>query len=277
MTKDVERNEDESTHDNDANLPANERAGNYYESYGQQASQRNIVGDLLRFNKGDYLYGQNDEVLDEGTEVIVDMNTLTVGWQKWLDKKPADADMGLVNEGFQAKRRKELGDLDEAEWEVDDDGVARDPWQFTNMVVMRQLGTAGEEEGLYTFAGSSRGVINAIGTLCKIFGKKIREDADALPIVALNVDSYKHSNPQYGRIKVPVLDVVGWGTVDDVNDATETTSEGAGEAEEEEAGETQTRTKPAPRKAARATAAIKKPAPSKKAEPAAKGKKKTRF
>lgn len=273
MTKDVEQTENENN-DPDANLPANERSSNYFESYGAQASQRNIIGDLLRFNKGDYTYGMEDDILEEGTQVIVDMNTLSVGWQKWVDSKPVDSNMGLVNEGFQPKRRKELGDLDEDEWEVDEaSGKPRDPWQFTNLVIMRQLGTTGEDEGLYTFATASRGGINAVGTLCKAFGKKIREDADALPIVALNVDSYKHSNPQYGRIKVPMLDLVGWGTIDDVNDATETTAESAGEASEDEGAETQTKARTAPRVAA----AAKKPASSKKAAPAKGGKKKTRF
>jgi hypothetical protein len=280
MVKDVDNTENDDAN-KDENLPTNERTGNYFESYGAQASQRNIIGDLLRFNKGDYTYGMEDNILEEGTQVIVDMNTLSVGWQKWVDSKPVDANMGLVNEGFQPKRRKELGDLDEDEWEVDEtSNKPRDPWQFTNLCIMRQLGTSGEDEGLYTFATSSRGGINAMGTLCKIYGKKVREDEDALPIIELNVDSYKHSNPQYGRIKIPVLDVVGWGTQADVTDATETTAEGpAGEAEGQGEGETQTKARTAPKseRTAPRTAAAAKKAPPKKAEPAKGGKKKTRF
>jgi len=266
MVRDVEkRNEDENE-----NLPANERTNNYYESYGAQASQRNIVGTLLRFNKGDYTYGQNDDLMDEGTQMIVDMGTLLVGWQKWQDNKPADSEMGPVNEGFQPPRRKELGDLEDTEWEVDEtSGKPRDPWQFTNLVVMRQMGTKGDDEGLFTFATSSRGGINAVGALCKTYGKKIRENPNAYPIVELNVDSYMHSNKQFGRIKIPVLDVVGWAAADDVNDATETQIE----AVDQETGEvTETRTKTAPKR----IAAAKKPAATKKAEPP-KGKKKARF
>jgi len=286
QTENENENENENINDNsddDANLPSNERVGNYFESYGAQAAQRNIIGDLLRFNKGDYMYGQNDELLDEGTQCIVDMNTLTVGWQKWEDKKPADADMGFVNQNFQPKRRKELGDLDENEWEVDENGRPRDPWQFTNMVVMRQIGTTSEEEGLYTFAGSSRGVINAIGTLCKIYGKKVRQDPEALPIVELNVDSYMHSNKSYGRIKIPVLDIVGWGTSADVEDATETVIATTDEAVDGETGEVTDRPRTAPRPAPRAAprAETTRASASKKAVPkkteAAKGKKKTRF
>lgn len=268
MAKDIEKREEE----NDTNLPANERINNYFESYGAQASQRNIEGKLLRFNKGDYTSGPEDDLIDEGTQMIVDMESLLVGWQKWVDNKPSDSEMGPVIEGFQPPRRKELGDLDDTEWEVDESsGKPRDPWQFTNLMVMRQMGTTGDQDGLFTFATASRGGINAVGALCKVYGKKIRENPEAYPIIELNVDSYMHSNKAYGRIKIPVLDVVGWATKDDFADATETTIE----AVNQDTGEV-TDTKTTARSAPRRIAAAKKPAATKKAEPA-KGKKKARF
>ncbi|XIA62197.1 hypothetical protein ACFIOY_21385 [Bradyrhizobium sp. TZ2] len=259
--KDIDRTESENE-----NLPANPQQKSFYGEYGDQAAQRNIVGQILKFSKGHYLAGASSDEVEAGTQVIVDMTSLEVGWQKWWSGKPVDSHMGLVLEGYQPPTLKNVGDRDPAEWEKDEDGVARDPWQFTNTVVMRQLGTTGDNDGLFTFSTSSRGGINAIGVLCKEYDKKIRMgDPNLLPIIELNADSYPHSNKRFGVIDVPVFDVVGWGKAADVEDATEATIE---KTEDDAAEE-----KPAPAKKA-AAAATKKPAPVKKAAP---GKKKARF
>jgi len=84
------------------------------------------------------------------------------------------------------------------------------------------MGTAGEEEGLYTFISSSRGGLSAVGVLSQRYGRKIREDDQALPVVELDKSSYKHSNKLYGEIYTPVFKIVGWATIDDVEDATKT-------------------------------------------------------
>jgi hypothetical protein len=274
MTKDIEKTENE-------NLPTQNPQHNAYEAYGAQASQRNIVGQLLKFNKGRWLTGgANNELVEvePGTRLIVNMASLTVGWQKWEGDKPVDNHMGLVNENFQAPLRRTLGDnKEDGGWERDEDGKERDPWQPSNMVILREIGTTGETEGLYTFATSSRGGINAIGMLSKAYGKKIREDDTLLPIVELDSDSYAHSNKRLGIIDIPIFNIIGWGTAADVEDATETVVEENGEEVDEETGEvTETKTRAAaPKKAEPAKAsAAKKPAPAKKAAP---GKKKVRF
>src|SRR5262245_40051497 len=110
----------------------------YFKKYGEAATQRNIVGDLLKFNKfGEWVHGQYDDALPRGTRLAVHMQTLTIGWQKWQANRPADAVMGLVCDGFEPPRRNTLGDMDKAQWEKDgDDGKAKDPWQFSNLLVL---------------------------------------------------------------------------------------------------------------------------------------------
>jgi hypothetical protein len=74
-----------------------------------------------------------------------------------------------VNEGFQPPKRPTLGDWNETTedhvtdaWEQDPKtGEYRDCWQFNNSVVMRELGTAGDDDGLFTFVTSSRGGIRS--------------------------------------------------------------------------------------------------------------------
>lgn len=183
--------------------------GNYFQAYGEQASQRSIVGKLLKFSKGDFLMGEDNEEVEEGTQFVANMDELCVGWIRWADSKPTDHVMGKVSEGYQPPRRNELGDDDKAKWEIDEQGRERDPWQFSNYLILKTPGEQGED-AMFTFTTSSRGGLNAIGELCKTYGKAMRQKPDEFPIISLGVDSYQHSNKAYGRIKFPVFKVIGW-------------------------------------------------------------------
>ena len=191
--------------------PADGGEKNIYEAYGDSASQRALVGTLVRFNKGDWLSGKDDDEIEVGTKFTAIMDQLEIGWMKWVDSKPESREMGKLSEGFRPPRRNALGDTDEAQWDVDNSGKPRDPWQYTQHLVMRTPGTTGEDdEDLFTFATSSRGGINAVGELCKVYGKQMRMRPDEWPVVEIGVDKYKHPNKEYGIIKVPTLSVVGW-------------------------------------------------------------------
>jgi len=179
--------------------------GNAFEAYGNAVSQKSIVGDILKFTKfGEYVAGQDEKEMPKGQRLIANMDELLTGWVRWEDNKPTDQIMGRVADGFMPQRRNELGDTDESLWEKDDDGRPRDPWQKTNYLVLKAEG----EEQLYTFATSSKSGLNAIGELCKVFGRQMRQRPDDFPIVALNAGSYIH--PKYKKIFVPNLDVVDW-------------------------------------------------------------------
>ena len=113
--------------------------------------------------------------------------------------------MGLVAEGFQPPKRKELSDLDQVTWERDAEGRPRDPWQFTNHLFLRD-----ENGEIYKFPTSSRGGLNAIGELCKAYGKHIRQHPNQDPIVELEVGSYPHRDKAIGRVKFPIFKIVGY-------------------------------------------------------------------
>ena len=184
---------------------------NYFTDYGSQAGgQSNIVGKLLKFSKGDYMAGADNDEVEEDTLVVVNMDSILVGWQRWQDNKPAEQLMGAISEGFQPARRADLGYDDEDKWEVDDQGKARDPWQFSNVALMRAIDAKGKGGELYTFATSSKGGIGAVGRLCVEYGKVMREKPDVWPAITLGVGSYVHPNKAYGRIKFPVFDVISW-------------------------------------------------------------------
>src|SRR5262249_39912233 len=156
--------------------------------------------------KGDYVAGPYNDEIPIGTKLYAMMDSLNVGWIKWQDNRPAERITGAVGEGFQPPCRTELGDNDKSQWETDDQGHPRDPWQFTNELVLIEV----EGGKTYTFTTSSRGGIGAIGELCSAYGKAMRQQPDRVPVIELDVGSYQHSNRAFGRIKFPIFKIVDW-------------------------------------------------------------------
>lgn len=180
---------------------------NYFAAYGDATTQRTIVGELLKFSKGEYLSGKDGDEVEEGTQLVANMDELMVGFIRWEGGKPTDHVMGKIADGYVPPKRNTLGDDDQSRWEVDESsGQPRDPWQLSNYLIMKD--PSGDQ--LYTFTTSSRGGLNAIGELCKRYGKEMRQRPGEFPIVALDVDSYRHPNKAYGKIFVPVLRIAGW-------------------------------------------------------------------
>ncbi len=190
----------------------NDDQANPFESYGEAATASAINGDLLKFNRGDWQTGQQAEDIPLGTRLHAHMDTLRVGFQLWRDNAPVPGEthMGLVVENYQPPKRSELGYLDEDEWERDAEGRARDPYAFTNQVVM-----VGEDGRVFTYVTSSRGGLSAVGELCKAHGSHIRQHPGDDPLIELAVGSYQHRDKAIGRVKFPVLKVVGWVAKDD--------------------------------------------------------------
>jgi hypothetical protein len=82
--------------------------------YGAAANSRPFDGDLLLFNKGDYLGGLDKEDIPIGNRFYALMDGLQVGWVRWDDHIAIDHRMGFVIDGFQPERRSDLGDTDTA-------------------------------------------------------------------------------------------------------------------------------------------------------------------
>jgi hypothetical protein len=187
------------------NLSTTDR--NPYEEFGKQALQ-NITGRLLKFNKGDYLAGQEEEEIPVGTKLVLNPEGIMTGWVKWQDQKPVEQIMGYLHEWFAPPARHTLGDTDQDQWEQDRSGP-RDPWQFTIYAIMKPLKVSGKDDSnLFTFTASSKGGVGAFQKLCAAFGKEITMKKDEFPVVELGVGEYKHA--EYGKVKIPVLTLAGW-------------------------------------------------------------------
>lgn len=188
---------------------------NYFEKYGEAATQRAIVGRLLKFTKfGEYVAGQENELIAVGTELIAYMPSLTVGYVRWEDNAPAQYEIGYVKDGFVPPRRNDLGYNDAGEWNTDDRGNPRDPWQFTNSLIFIDI----ESRLLYTFNTASKGGLGAMGGLSKVYGRHMKEKPRDLPTVKLGVSSYRHTRKEFGEIRVPLFTIVTnkWVPVDDL-------------------------------------------------------------
>lgn len=177
---------------------------NFFSAFGRAVSQRTIHGDLLKFNKGEWVAGQDEREIEEGTRLVAIMDELTIGWLKWEDRKPVENEMGRVADGFRPVKRSELSSADPSQWPTDKSGKPQDPWQLTNNLPLKEA----SGDRLYTFSTSSKGGLSAIGQLCEAYGKMLRARPDQLPIVELGASSYKHDD--FGRVHTPVLKVVGW-------------------------------------------------------------------
>jgi hypothetical protein len=178
---------------------------NPWSEYGKARSRSRIVGRLLKFTKfGDWVAGDHAEKIPHGTRMVAHTLELLIGWLKWQDGKPVEDQMypiAIAKENV--PNRSELGDTDRSQWPIDDKGVARDPWQFTNYLIMMD-----EADNLYTFAPSSKSGLDAVGVVATAYGARMLVSPDSLPVVTLEGSSYEHAD--YGEIRIPVLEVVGW-------------------------------------------------------------------
>jgi hypothetical protein len=187
------------------NLPATQ-SDNPFAVYADSVLQRTITGKLLKFSKGDWTAGQDNDEVPEGTRFVANMGELYIGWQRWEDNKPTDQVMGKAIEGYKLVPRSTLPDQDREQWEVDAAGKERDPWQKTNYLLLK-----GCHDGeLYTFTTSSGGGLDAIAQLCKLYVPLWIQRPNEWPIIEIGGSSYLHSNKSIGRVKTPTFKIVGF-------------------------------------------------------------------
>lgn len=176
-----------------------------FEVYANAVAPQNIIGSLMKFSKGDYLAGEEAKPIEIGTTVTANVDELMCGWIRWQGGKPTEQQLVRVGDGVSPERREALGDDDPTQWEADNNGQPKDPWAFVNYLPL--LAADGT---LYTFTTSSRGGLGAVGDLARRYARHRRKHPDVYPLVALDVDSYKHQNKAYGIIKVPQFTPAGW-------------------------------------------------------------------
>jgi len=175
---------------------------NPYEDYADRVDNQMLLGQLLKFSKGDWLIGRDGDACPH-TELVALMQGLMHGWTRWEDSAPVEHIMGLLVEGFVSPARNKLSHSDKALWEPNaDGGEPQDPWQQSVYLPMITI----DGDAVFTFATSSDGGRRrAIAPLCREYGNQMRQHPNELPVVGLEQDSYQHPNRKIGRVKYPLL------------------------------------------------------------------------
>jgi hypothetical protein len=179
---------------------------NPWERYGDEVNRNRIVGEMLKFSKGEWLVGRDGVEVLLGTKFVAGVDAMQVGWTKWEEGRPTDTVMGYLRDGYRVPRRSEMGDTDSEEWPLDDrNGKPRDPWQFSNRFILMDA-----SDQLFTFPTQSAGGVDACSTLASLYGKHVRAKPRELPVIALDRTSYMHPIRERGKIWKPIFRLVNW-------------------------------------------------------------------
>lgn len=182
--------------------------GNPYIADGIASSGR--AGTLLKFNakEGKWVAGFGDDAreLSNGLELVAGMLYYAHAWTKWQDSKRVDTHVTPVGSGNPAPLRHELGDTDEALWELDDRKEPRDPWQYSKTLPLVDP-QSGEQ---YLFETGSVGGKSALGRLALAYGRNASQHPQCDPVVQLASGGYDHKVRVFGYIHTPDFPIVRW-------------------------------------------------------------------
>jgi hypothetical protein len=156
-----------------------------------------LRGELLKCTDGHWSIGRNSTPLKPGTRLVA-LGTVAA-WVKWARGKPTE--YRVRKPGERLPERKDLGDLDETQWETSPDGKPRDCWQESRFVHLVDPATA----EMFTFSTSSWGGRSAVNAL----GAQITRMRVARPGAAPVVEFHSALGPtKFGPKMKPVLKVV---------------------------------------------------------------------
>jgi hypothetical protein len=158
-----------------------------------------LRGTLIKCTDGFWLVGRDGTPLKADTRLVA-LGTVAA-WVKWQGNKPAE--YRVRKPGERLPDRKELGDLDETQWEAGPDDKPRDPWQETRFVHFVDPATA----EAFTYSTSSWAGRNAVIALGDQITRMRIARPGAAPVVEFT--SGPHMT-KYGPKRKPVLKVVGW-------------------------------------------------------------------
>jgi hypothetical protein len=164
-------------------------------------------GTFIKFAKdGVYRKQADDAQIATGTEVAVVYEEIRVGWIKFLEKgEQPERKMGPVFSGFVPPAREELGDLDEAQWEIGLSGKPTDPWQFQVLVPMHDI----KNGEMYIFGTTSITGRRECDKLTSACARMQKSEPDFYPVVKLDVSGFEHRDSRIGWVRTPCFTRIG--------------------------------------------------------------------
>lgn len=166
-------------------------------------------GTFLRFsgNDGTYTHGKDQDELEPGTRLVVNVMEMAAGWICWKDSKVVDEVNVRVVDGSPPDEE----DLkDHGPYEDDDDGWAE----------QRIIHLADEEGKNYILKMMSKSGKRAFGTLLNDFvaGRRT-QGMDKVPVIELDYTEFDAKNAKgkkIGKKFAPKFTIVGWYTEDEL-------------------------------------------------------------
>lgn len=150
----------------------------------------------LKLSKaGEWLFGADDDEVNENSLFAVATDSFVTGWQAWDDGELTGEEIQALEEG--AIPRSELPEVD-GDWKP--------------LIGFNLLGIEGADEGVQLmYKTTSKGGIKAVNALMKTIvahAQSGTHNGALIPVIALSTDHYKHK--KYGKIFTPVLKVLEW-------------------------------------------------------------------
>ena len=180
---------------------------NFRRTAAAMRSGKGFNGVYLKFVKGTWSAGKDEEA-SNGRELVAHVDQTLHGWTKrGRDKKPVDYHVGRVGGDYVVPERFQLGDNDDEKWPLDGRGMPADPWQFGYLLPF----TDPKTDEFFVFTTSSAGGKDALSDLLTAYADNAEfdpDDVDKLPLVTLETEHYSH--PEYGRVDKPTFDIVDW-------------------------------------------------------------------
>ena len=227
---------------------------------------------ILKFNSGDWVFGQEEYDVEEGSLWAADPTSYRWGWVRFSEEGKLLGDITVpITEKRPAK--PEIPD----DGEMDEYGKPID-WQEKYALELRCL--TGEDEGAevvyYTNTVGGRKLMSEFTT--KLLNQVRKGNNRIVAVVELSGDSYKHKNKTYGTIHNPIFEYKEWrefvAASEDDDDAAADPAPEAQEEKEAEKAEAPKRGRKA--SAAKTDAAESEPAPEEKEDDAPKPRRRQR-
>jgi hypothetical protein len=174
---------------------------NYITAEDPQAT----IGKLIKHAKGEFLKGQDCEVVPEGSLFTVACDMTLRGFILWQDSKPTRHVLIRIASGATLPQREDLGHHDQEKWETDREGEPRDPWQPVMYVPV--MDSDGE---LSTFTTGSKSGIKSLNRLLRRYATHAARHPDDYPLVKLRVAFFMHSDRAIGKVFYPDFEPAGY-------------------------------------------------------------------
>lgn len=155
-----------------------------------------------------WVFGQEDNALPLGTEVVVNPLSIKHGYTCWTDRDAKKEGKNELLKELLYPISQPAPAVHELETLEDPKNGNKCPWKDTIVLDFKILsGKHSGEEVVYK--PTSVGGMNASRTVLDAILAKLDEDtAFVCPVLELSQDSYKHAS--YGKTYTPEFKVVGW-------------------------------------------------------------------